>query len=85
MAVRTAPGGVRTDWSIIEIDNQRHGKLFKQYYKTEELESAILNACHICPKCGGTGMADSGGVQPWGEPIEIECDCQFEDPENDKN
>ncbi|EPU0216576.1 DUF551 domain-containing protein [Enterobacter hormaechei] len=28
-----------------------------------------------CPKCNGTGMADSGGVQPWGEPIGIECDC----------
>ncbi|WP_317474552.1 hypothetical protein [Cronobacter sakazakii] len=22
-----------------------------------------------------TGLADSGGVQPWGEPILIECDC----------
>ena len=29
----------------------------------------------ICPKCGNTGLADSGGVQPWGEPILIECDC----------
>lgn len=28
-----------------------------------------------CPKCAGTGLADSGGVQPWGEPILIECDC----------
>lgn len=33
----------------------------------------------LCPKCGGTGMADSGGVQPWGEPIEIPCDCPFGD------
>lgn len=31
----------------------------------------------VCPKCGDTGMADSGGVQPWGEPILIECDCTF--------
>lgn len=31
-----------------------------------------------CPKCNGTGMADSGGVQPWGEPILIECDCVME-------
>ena len=30
----------------------------------------------ICPKCGGTGMADSGGTEPWGWPIEIPCDCQ---------
>lgn len=34
-----------------------------------------LNA--TCPKCGGTGAADSGGVQPWGESILIPCDCQF--------
>ena len=32
-----------------------------------------------CPKCNGAGMADSGGVQPWGEPIEIECDCMMEE------
>lgn len=31
-----------------------------------------------CQKCGGTGMADSGGTQPWGEQILVECDCQFE-------
>nr|WP_318375397.1 hypothetical protein [Enterobacter sp.] len=30
----------------------------------------------LCPKCGDTGMADSGGVQPWGEPIEMPCDCR---------
>lgn len=29
-----------------------------------------------CKKCNGTGMADSGGVHPWGEPIFIECDCK---------
>ncbi|HFQ7815244.1 TPA: hypothetical protein ACHS94_000678 [Citrobacter freundii] len=29
-----------------------------------------------CPKCNGTEMTDSGGVQPWGEPILIECDCR---------
>lgn len=28
-----------------------------------------------CQKCNDTGMTDSGGTQPWGEPIEIECDC----------
>lgn len=28
-----------------------------------------------CQKCNETGMTDSGGTQPWGEPIEIECDC----------
>ena len=32
-----------------------------------------------CQKCNNTGMADSGGVQPWGEPILIECDCVMEE------
>lgn len=32
-----------------------------------------------CPKCNNTGMADSGGVHPWGEPILIECDCVVEE------
>ncbi|MFA9597728.1 ead/Ea22-like family protein [Citrobacter telavivensis] len=41
----------------------------------------LLNALEekLCPKCNGTGMADSGGTQPWGEPIEIECDCRQQD------
>lgn len=45
MAVRTAPGGVRTDWSIIEVDDQRHGVSFGRQYKTKELESVIAEAC----------------------------------------
>ena len=41
----------------------------------------LLNALEekLCPKCNDTGMADSGGTQPWGEPIEIECDCRQQD------
>ncbi|EFH3906452.1 TPA: ead/Ea22-like family protein [Escherichia coli] len=41
----------------------------------------LLNALEEkpCPKCNDTGMADSGGTQPWGEPIEIECDCRQQD------
>ncbi|WP_033782063.1 hypothetical protein [Pantoea sp. 9140] len=31
-----------------------------------------------CTKCNGTGEMDSGGTQPWGEQILIECDCKFE-------
>lgn len=40
--------------------------------------AAMLKAGHVtakCPKCGDTGLADSGGVQPWGEPISVACDC----------
>lgn len=28
-----------------------------------------------CEKCKGSGFMDSGGTQPWGEPISVECDC----------
>ena len=40
--------------------------------------AAMLKAGPVtvkCPKCGDTGLADSGGVQPWGEPITVPCDC----------
>lgn len=29
-----------------------------------------------CPKCDGTGEADSGGIMPWGAPAMIPCDCK---------
>jgi hypothetical protein len=29
-----------------------------------------------CPKCNDTGLADSGGTLPWGDPILISCDCK---------
>lgn len=35
----------------------------------------------VCQKCGGTGEMDSGGTQPWGAQILVECDCQFEQRE----
>jgi len=49
----------------------------------KRIYEAAVGACALphtqstnpCPKCGNTGLADSGGVQPWGEPILIECDC----------
>ncbi|EPL4105556.1 hypothetical protein MWR74_006789 [Pseudomonas aeruginosa] len=34
-----------------------------------------------CPKCCGTGEADSGGAHPWGEPVLIPCDCETEQAE----
>lgn len=48
---------------------------------TEDSAKAIYERCLSvgkytpCQKCNDTGMTDSGGTQPWGEPIEIECDC----------
>lgn len=28
-----------------------------------------------CNKCKGTGRVDSGGVSPWGEEIQVPCEC----------
>jgi hypothetical protein len=28
-----------------------------------------------CEECKGTGLADSGGSEPWGDPIYIPCGC----------
>lgn len=28
-----------------------------------------------CDICGGTGAADSGGIQPWSEAIYVDCEC----------
>lgn len=28
-----------------------------------------------CNYCDDTGWRDSGGVQPWGEPITVRCEC----------
>lgn len=30
-----------------------------------------------CERCKDTGLEDSGGVQPWGEPILVECECRL--------
>lgn len=39
----------------------------------------------FCQKCNNTGSMDSGGTQPWGEAIMVECDCQFEQQEQPAN
>lgn len=74
----------RESWALIYSSEH-------DYYVDSDIDGqydawkASREALNGCPKCGGTGMADSGGVQPWGEPIEIECDCQFEERDNDTN
>ncbi|WP_349844421.1 hypothetical protein ABNP39_08095 [Pantoea dispersa] len=35
----------------------------------------------VCEKCKGTGQMDSGGTQPWGDQILVECDCVVEQQE----
>lgn len=40
------------------------------------MQQALAQQPAACPKCGGTGEADSGGIMPWGAPAMIPCDCQ---------
>lgn len=39
-----------------------------------ELSFKVKNP--VCQKCKGTGEQDSGGVYPWGEGINVPCDCE---------
>ncbi|EOC0028766.1 DUF551 domain-containing protein [Cronobacter sakazakii] len=60
------------------IDGGWTARGLSDYAKQLETELAALRERAepvVCQKCGNTGLADSGGVQPWGEPILIECDC----------
>lgn len=41
-----------------------------------ELNAALSGGTVSCIKCKGTGEQDSGGVYPWGEGINIPCDCE---------
>lgn len=70
------------DYLVINNDGDYVNWITADLWEFWQVSREALN---VCPKCGGTGMADSGGVQPWGEPIEIECDPQFEGQENDTN
>ncbi|HDX5341614.1 TPA: hypothetical protein ROI66_000456 [Citrobacter sedlakii] len=54
---------------IDEIDGEEIRELARIALASLEAEPVA------CPKCNDTGMADSGGVQPWGEPISVPCDC----------
>ena len=40
------------------------------------LTQALARQPAACPRCKGTGEADSGGIMPWGAPATIPCDCQ---------
>lgn len=31
----------------------------------------------MCNLCNDTGVKDSGGVTPWGEQIDIPCECSY--------
>lgn len=51
---------------------QAPGVLTRAFETILSLRSGPLNDC---PECRGSGMRDSGGVQPWGDHIDVPCDC----------
>lgn len=57
--------------------------LRKRIAEIAEVQHLNATAQPKCQKCGDTGMADSGGTQPWGEPILIDCDCAAAQPVSD--
>jgi len=54
----------------------------KQYMKwLSNAAAPVVERQPVCSKCNDTGEVDSGGVQPWGEGINVTCDCQLSPPE----
>lgn len=49
---------------------------------TNEME-CLQSPEGVCERCKGTGEEDSGGVYPWGEGINVPCQCQEEKSHND--
>lgn len=68
-----------TNKPILSVDRQLIEKAMQACFEAghgithDELRALLDKAS--CIKCNDTGEADSGGVQPWGEGINIPCDC----------
>lgn len=67
--------------SALRWESERNALLLESLQDAEEQLGFVggregLKANPVCQKCKGTGSADSGGTQPWGEQILIPCDCQ---------
>lgn len=73
-------GGVEVTDAMVEAALSAHHPMHSIYYPEEEMRAALTAALAqqpaACPKCDGTGEADSGGIHPWGAPATIPCDCQ---------
>ncbi|MNH25163.1 hypothetical protein D3C79_851370 [compost metagenome] len=43
----------------------------------KRIDAALIKYAEppVCQRCSDTGLTDSGGVQPWGEPILVPCEC----------
>lgn len=58
------------------VDDAEQHELFGRTIEAiEELIHIRMLENKPCQRCNGTGMEDSGGFQPWGEPIFIKCQC----------
>lgn len=66
---------------VIKTCTDNYSLLHSKWEAAEKRVAELEQRQHTnpCPKCNDTGMVDSGGTQPWGEPIEIECDCRQQD------
>jgi len=64
---------------ILRALTPAHAKAALEAYGREKVREGMKRAAEIirgcCPECLGTGVRDSGGVHPWGEPISVPCDC----------
>lgn len=56
-------------------DGTRPGEGTLVYWEAT-LHRALAQQPAACPRCDGTGEADSGGIHPWGAPAMIRCECQ---------
>ncbi|WP_313449669.1 hypothetical protein [Atlantibacter hermannii] len=69
------------DWDKLEASYESWREIAAELLVAKDRIAELEQRLNIkpCPKCNDTGMADSGGAHPWGEPIEIECDCRQHD------
>lgn len=65
------------DWDKLEASYESWSEIAAELLVAKDRIAELEQFLHIkpCQKCNDTGVADSGGTQPWGEPISIPCDC----------
>lgn len=67
--------------SLAAIKAGAEGVIWGSKADAHPIELFARYPASFCQKCNNTGSMDSGGKQPWGEAIMVECDCQFEQQE----
>lgn len=67
--------------SLAAIKAGAEGVIWGSKADAHPIELFARYPASFCQKCNNTGSMDSGGTQPWGEAIMVECDCQFEQRE----